>query len=192
MQIGESKQFPGTQTPEFHIYSHRGTAFDKRFGGGGTSWSFVYRKGDLSFEFRCSRRGGQEFRDVGPGEATAHQLGPVALLHIIPEGKLAALSDQRKREVLEELVQFIGVVSRHWPKDSNGKGMRLEIDESVDFLQRLSKEKIDRLLSNLAGDVVPVFVVKLWHGPIFGSGEFAIGESARVARVARINQSEEL
>jgi hypothetical protein len=138
---------------------------------------FVYRKNDLSFEFRCSKIDGQHYRDVGPGEATAHQLGPVALLHITPNDKLAALSAQRKRDVLEELLQFIGVISRHLPKDTNGTGMHLEVDLSVDFLRRLPKEKIDRMLSNVMGGVVPVVVVELWRGPIFGSGKFAIGGS---------------
>lgn len=125
MQIAENLAFPGTMTLVCEIFAPDGTVFVRRSGGGGTSWLFEYRSDFLSFEFSCSKLNGSELRDVGSGQATAHQLGPNAILHVRSNDELFALSELQRLEVFEDLMQFIGVISRHWPNVSAGKGMPL-------------------------------------------------------------------
>ena len=80
--------------------------------GGADSWGFTYTNNSLEFDFLSGKTGGQSQRDVGPNaKGTRHEIGPEAVLYVsaIPNDVLHALSDQFKRDLLEELIQFLGV-----------------------------------------------------------------------------------
>jgi len=150
-------------TPTFHIRSPQGTVFSKTSGGGGNSWRFTYSKNALRFEFSGGKTGGLEQRDAGPNaKGTAHEIGPKADLYVSSNEALTSLSDDAKRHLREELIQFLGVFSRHIPRDARGEGITLVVDQSLGFQQQW-RDKLDGLLSRAFSGLEPVTLVRVWH-----------------------------
>lgn len=161
-------------TPTLQIRSPQGTLFLRKGGGLGENWLFDYSNAIQRFEFSIGKIGGTSQRDVGPNaKGTAHEIGPFASLYVRPNDGLISLSDGHKRQLLEEILQFIGFFSRHTPRNTKGSGMNVVVDQAEAF-QRQWHDKLDGLLGKIFADLIPVARVEVWHHCVLGAGTFIL------------------
>lgn len=163
--------------PTFQITSPKGTQFSIISGGGGAgeAWTFSYHKNPIRFSFLCGKVRGVSQRDIGPhSKGDNHLIGPSSTLFVIANESVEALDQRAQAEIFAELVQFLGLFSRHVPRDAKSEGMVFNIDENEDF-RRQWCGRLDQTLHRWFGELEPVKFVTIQVRSLGRKGRFSIG-----------------